>query len=202
MLGLFSKKDLVLVCAIIVLIISLIFVWNYAQNQRDEKSRYRNNYNTLKDGLTYYETKDGQIYGKAGVLELKMSEISDSIKKELKEFDVKLKNVKTIIQNQVNTTNEFKTFVKDSILFDSTHIQFASWQDPYTEFSMIVKNDSAYVKYSTTLDLLQVVYKEPRGWNIFSKKFWSKRHLSQMITTPNPNAKINYANVIQIQKKD
>lgn len=188
---------------IIILGFCLYGMWNYAVKQRDEKNRYQNNYNTLKDGLTYYETKDGQIYGKAGILELKLSEISDSLRKELKEFDIKLKNVKTIIQNQVITTNNFKTFVKDTLLYDTLQAQIATYSDKWTTFNYIkpINSDSATVKYTTTLDILQVIYKEARGWNIFSKKFWSKRNLEQVITTPNPNAKINYSSVIEVKKK-
>ena len=57
-------KNLILVSLILLLSVSLYFEYRYAKQQKEEKNRYSNNYTTLKNGLVYYETKDGKVYGK------------------------------------------------------------------------------------------------------------------------------------------
>lgn len=204
-LSLLKKPTVLLSILVGILFIALLFTYQYASKQREEKTRYENNYTTLKDGLTYYETKDGQVYGKGGVLELKLKDLNkkefDSIKDELKKYNIKLRNVKTIIRDSTSVSNSFNVFVRDSIVTDSITLKVAHWGDNWTTFNMVQINDSATVNYSTKLDLLQIISKKPRGWNVFSSKFWKPRYLEQVITTSNPHAKISYSQIVEIKKK-
>lgn len=200
-------KGLISYVIIAALIAALYFTFNWGNTQKSEKDRYNHDYKTLRDGMTYYETKDGQVFGKAGVLELKLKDLNkkefDSLRSEFKTYGIKIKNVKTVIKDSTKTTNHFNVFTKDSILYDSVKAKFAHWEDPWTSFNYIKpdNSDSAEVMFVTLTPLTTIISREARGYKFWTGKFWSKRHLEQVITSPNPHVSIQYSKIIEFQKK-
>jgi len=194
-------KNLILVSLILLLSVSLYFEYRYAKQQKEEKNRYSNNYTTLKNGLVYYETKDGKVYGKSGVLELKKTEIDDSIKKQIKNTGLKLKNIKTIIRDSIRIKDTLSLTIKDTLVYDSIKAEYGEYKDKWLSLIYIKPLDSckAKVTYNVNADIQQNIALIPRGWNIFSKKFWGPRHLEQTITSDNPYIKFPYAKVIEIK---
>ena len=200
---LLKKRDIIYISLIVLLLCGGYFTIKYAQNQRDEKVRYRANYTTLKNVMTYYETKDGHAYGKSGVLELKKNEIDDSIRSVLRALGVKPKNTKTIIIDCTKTVDHFRVHVKDSFIYDTQRVEIANYHDAWTNFKWVkyYDKDSADVNYETNLKLFQAIYVEKKSWNIFKKEWWQPRPINQVITWDNPRAKVTYSKIIEIQKK-
>jgi hypothetical protein len=152
----------------------------------------KNNYQTLSKGIEHLTTKNGQMYAKTGLLILDNKQISDSMKKYVKQFNIRPKNVTNIITNNASETIEVRTTLKDTLIFDTIKASHFSWQDKWTTIKYIAIGDSVKLNYASDIPITQIVYKRKVGI-----KFWKKRQLEQIITSDNPRVRINYStNVI------
>ena len=162
---------------------------------RAEMQRMENNYLAAIEQMRE-ENKDNMR-----VLELKVSEINQQypeIKKQLKDMDIKLKNVETIQNVNTVTTTHVNTILRDSTVNDTIVAKIASYKDKWTDFRLTVINDSALAKIQTKDSLFIVLNKVPR--NIWQWLKAEPKTVKSTVKNYNPNSIITYNRFIKIEK--
>jgi len=196
-----NKLTKILIAVILIFIGITILLFLRVRFLQKETERHQANYNTVAVTLDIYK-KNGQWFSHGGTLDLKMGEIEDSLKAYFrKEFDLKLRSIKTIIQNTVLVTTTLETKVKDTLIFDTIPAKVFHGGTEYTEIDYLENTltDDIFLTVSTQVPLIQVIHKRKIGFKPFKAEWWDwPRPLDQTITSPNSEAKITYSRVIFI----
>ena len=135
------------------------------------------------------------------VLDLKISEVKQQypeIQKQLKDMDIKLKNVESLQNVNTVTTNNVNTILRDSTISDTIVAKIANYKDKWIDFHLIQIDDSIKTKIITRDSLFIVLNKKPRS---FIEWLQAKpKMVESTVRSYNPNSRITYNRLIKIDK--
>lgn len=195
-----TKYSLIINIVLIGIVMLLFSMWRSSKNNA---VRWEQNYNSATTSIKYLKSENGQVYAQNGVLKLTIVNLkdgNDSLVKKIKNLNVRLRNVISTSENNIVIRDTIRTFLTDTII-NNIKVPFVDWSNRWNSFKYIqYPNDSIDVYFSSNVKILQVVFKEKRGFKFWTKKFWQKRKILQDITSDNPNASITYSRSIQIQR--
>lgn len=192
-----NKLTLYLIIIVLILLISNTFFFKKSISLNEDKIRLTDNISTLNDEITYNRTKDSLWVAQRNVLQFTKDELektNNKLVQQVKELNIKLKNVQSIIQINTVTKDSVILHYKDSVINDTIHTKIGYYKDKWTDISIV--NDT--LKYSVSTELLQVVYDSRTWWR--KLLFWKPIKLRQSIKSYNPNCKITYMENITITK--
>lgn len=120
----------------------------------------------LKDTVLTYVTKNGQLISKIKSVEVDKRNLKDALeiigieKKDLKDQNIKLKNLVSVLQLEIKTfgegqTNVVDTFYVDKVTTDTIYYQKVNdWTDNYLSlFNAKIENKEFKFKYDYLLDM-------------------------------------------------
>jgi hypothetical protein len=169
--------------------------------ERQEVQRVTSNYSAAMKGFYYYKTKSGKEASRGEILHLKYSEIKNyypEIVRAIDDLKIKIKRVESVTQTHTVLEKQFVTVLKDSIVFDTLHVQSFSYTDGWNHITGHLRADTISIKLLSSDSLIQTVHrgKREKPWRIFSP-----RPLEQTISNTNPAVKIKYSRHIKISKR-
>ncbi|HEY4785968.1 MAG TPA: DUF6549 family protein [Bacteroidales bacterium] len=171
-------------------------------HEKHERERITESFQASQQTLTYYRTQNGQLAAKNQTLQLRFNEVQQIFPKvldEVRNLDIKPKQVTQYAETVVKSEKEIVTRLKDSIVHDTIRARVFNYQDSFYSVKGIAVGDSQKVQINSTDSLIQVVFKGKRlrPW------LWvfSRRRIEQVITCKNPGNKIIYNRTIQITRK-
>jgi hypothetical protein len=202
------KKYLIL-AAIILAVAAALWV-QHAKIKRltDERDKYRSNTETLLQDVERYQTKDSLNAAKVGNLTLKVSEYEKYRADDLaliKTLQTKNRNLQRITTTQLETINELRGTVRDSIVYlpgdtDTTVLRCVEYSDKWVDFDGCIVNNTFSGKIVTRDSLLiteSVQYKR------FLNFLWKTKRIKNRefdIVSKNPHTKITGFEVVTIEK--
>lgn len=202
------KKYLIL--AAITLAVAAALWVQHAKIKRltDERDKYRSNTETLLQDVERYQTKDSLNAAKVGNLTLKVSEYEKYRADDLaliKTLQTKNRNLQRITTTQLETINELRGTVRDSIVYlpgdtDTTVLRCVEYSDKWVDFDGCIVNNTFSGKIVTRDSLLiteSVQYKR------FLNFLWKTKRIKNRefdIVSKNPHTKITGFEVVTIEK--
>jgi hypothetical protein len=199
-------KQYLIIIKIIVLIL-LCGVSIYAFRLHDEKLRIESNQKALLSELKTIEMANGNYKTEVNVLQLTNKELKEykkSIVDQLKLLEIKIGQLASISSNSTHTITEVNTIVKDSFILnqynDTIKIKKIDYVSKWLSFNGYFINDSLHVRIESRDSLIQVVY-DDRNWFRRVFKFWENPLLKQIVSSSNPNCKIEYTEYIKLTNK-
>lgn len=196
------KANIVITFIILLLAFSCFELGRMYLKERKEKDRVLQSFEAAESTIKLHKTRSGELVAQNKVLQLQydeMKKIYPQILDEIKNLDIKPRNVTHYSETVVKQDKEIQTLIRDSIIMDTIPARGFSYQDEFYQIKGIAIRDSQKVQISSTDRIIQVVYKgrriHPWLW------FFSKRNLEQTISCKNPNSTILYNKNIQIQKR-
>ena len=183
----------------------------YINSLCQQNNRLDNNQTSLLGELEITKTENGNYKSEIGALKLTASELKEhkeDLVKQVENLNIKLSQVSSVSQNVTEMKVQFKTIIKDSIVYvrdsvssilDTISLRSVHFNDKWIDLNGFIVNDSLIGSISITDSLIQVVYDER---TFFQKlKFWKSSVLKQAITSLNPNCKVIYSEYIEITNK-
>ena len=187
---------------ILVLFTTVVLMGKKIANLSQENNRLHNNLIASHQTITELQSESGKPMIQSEALELRIKELSQlypQLLDEIKNLKVKPTRVKSISENGIISHSEIVAPIKDSVAKDSAVFKTFSYHDDWNDVKGVATADSQRVNIYSIDTLVQVVYKGERE----NKWLWffSPRKLMQRVTLKNPNTKIIYSQVIQLQKR-
>ena len=178
--------------------------YQYARNyfeMKKEKSRLENAMIDAGKQIQYYKTKNGQLAAKNNALLLRYNEVKNiypGIIEEIKNLDIKPRNVEHYTETVVQQEKQIITKIRDSLIRDTIHAKVFDYQDSFYTIKGIAVGDTQQVHIESRDSLIQVVYRGKR----YKPWLWifSRRRIQQSILCKNPNAKVVYSRDIEFVK--
>jgi hypothetical protein len=174
------------------------------KREHEERIRVERNQNILlREDLIKYKTKDSLNVVAIEALELTKREFEknrDSLVTEVENLGIKLKRVESITKTETVVKTEFKTQIKDSIIYKDNYIQDTikciSYRDEFTLIDGCIEKDTLQGVFNVRVPLTQIVHRVPKKFLFF--KFGTK-YIRQEIYSSNPNATVEYAEKINLK---
>lgn len=201
------KKYLIL--AAIILAVAAAFWAQHAKIKRltEERDRYRSNTEILLQNVETYQTKDSLNAAKVGVLELKLSEFEKyrtSDAELIKTLQTKNRDLRRITTTQLETINELRGTVRDSIVYlpgDTVVLRCVDISDPWFSLKGCTTPDGefsgTFINRDSILIAATVQYRRFLGFLWKTKKI-KNREID--IISRNPHTKIIGVEYIEIEK--
>lgn len=187
-----KKWLIILIIAVLLILTGLYFgakIW------RAEMQRMENNYLATVQQLRS-ENKDNMR-----VLQLSVAEVRrqyPEIKQQLKDMDIKLKNVETVQNINTVTTNSVNTVLRDSTINDTIVAKISTYKDKWIDFKLININDSIKTTIITRDSLFIALSKVRR--NLWQWLRAEPREVRSTVKNYNPSSVIKYNRLIKIGK--
>ena len=190
---------------LIVIIVLLLLVGGLSHRLQKacvERDRLEANQTALLSEAEYWSTEHEKSASDVLRLSLTVNELSNSneqLKKTADELGLKLKRIQSASTTGAKTEVRVVTQVKDSVVCrDSVIMAVKSfeWQDPWTDISGVLSNDSVDLSVSSVDTLTTIVHKVPhKFW--FIK--WGCKAIKQTVVSANPHTKITYNEYIEVK---
>jgi hypothetical protein len=189
-----KAKKAVLIGIIVISLIALGFYFG-VKLFRSEMKRMENNY------LAAIEQLRGDNKEQQRVYELKLSEVKNQfpeLKQQLKDMDIKLKNVVSIENVNTETKTEINTHIRDTIMYDTVPARVATYKDAWTDFKLIEINNDLKATIVTKDSIVCVLNRVRRDFG----QWWRRepKQVRNTIKNFNPNSTITYNRLITIDK--
>lgn len=184
------------------IIITLLWLYN---DEKAERIRVTGNQASLLTGMLEYKTKDSLNGVKITGLELTEKEFRNyetDLLDSLKKLNIKLKRLEQYTQVKTETKVEFKTVLKDSLVFmpgkDSIiTIKCLEYKDPWIDFSGCYDADTLSAKIVIPLNIDIIAHRVPKQFLFFR---YGVKSVDIDIISSNPYTKISYARNIKIKR--
>lgn len=201
------KKYLIL--AAIILAVAAAFWAQHAKIKRltEERDRYRSNTEMLLQNVETYQTKDSLNAAKVGVLELKLSEFEKyrtSDAELIKTLQTKNRDLRRITTTQLETINELRGTVRDSIVYlpgDTVVLRCVDISDPWFSLKGCTTPDGEFT--GTFINRDSIVIAETVQYRRFLGFLWKTKKIKSReidIISRNPHTKIIGVEYIEIEK--
>ena len=191
----FLKVNKWLIYVIIIALLIGLGIYFGAKLWRSEMKRMENNYLAMLQQIRN-DNKDNMR-----VLELKVGEIKQQypeIQKQLKDMDIKLKNVETIQNVNTTTTNHVNTVLRDSTINDTIVAKIANYKDKWIDFKLINIQDSIRTTIVTRDSLFIVLNKVRRSFGEWVRA--QPKQVKSTVKNYNPHSVVTYNRLIKIDK--
>ncbi len=201
------KKYLIL--AAIILSVAAAFWAQHAKIKRltEERDRYRSNTEILLQNVETYQTKDSLNAAKVGVLELKLSEFEKyrtSDAELIKTLQTKNRDLRRITTTQLETINELRGTVRDSIVYlpgDTVVLRCVDISDPWFSLKGCTTPDGEFT--GTFINRDSILIAETIQYRRFLGFLWKTKKIKSReidIISRNPHTKIIGVEYIEIEK--
>lgn len=201
------KKYLIL--AAIILAVAAAFWAQHAKIKRltEERDRYRSNTEILLQNVETYQTKDSLNAAKVGVLELKLSEFEKyrtSDAELIKTLQTKNRDLRRITTTQLETINELRGTVRDSIVYlpgDTVVLRCVDISDPWFSLKGCTTPDGEFT--GTFINRDSILIAETVQYRRFLGFLWKTKKIKNReidIISRNPHTKIIGVEYIEIEK--
>jgi hypothetical protein len=193
-LAFLKAKKLIIYVVIILALIGLGLYFG-AKLWRGEMKRMENTY------LAALEQLRGENKENMRVLQLSVGEVKQQypeIKQQLKDMDIKLKNVETVQNVNSVTTNHVNTVLRDSTINDTIVAKIASYKDKWIDFKLINIKDSIRTTIVTKDSIFIALSKVRR--NLWQWLTAQPREVTSKVKNYNPNSQITFNRLIKIGK--
>jgi hypothetical protein len=169
-------------------------------NERKEKNRLEDSWKAANQQIVYFNAKNGNLAAKNDVLQLKYKELKEIYPKiisEIKNLRVNPRRVEHYSETVVHQQKDIVTTLRDSLIFDTVHVRVFNYKDEFYTIKGIAVGDTQKVHIESRDSLIQVVFKGER----YKPWLWifSRRKLQQVVSSKNPNSKIEYSRSIEFQ---
>lgn len=201
------KKYLIL--AAIILAVAAAFWAQHAKIKRltEERDRYRSNTEILLQNVETYQTKDSLNAAKVGVLELKLSEFEKyrtSDAELIKTLQKKNRDLRRITTTQLETINELRGTVRDSIVYlpgDTVVLRCVDISDLWFSLKGCTTPDGEFT--GTFINRDSILIAETVQYRRFLGFLWKTKKIKSReidIISRNPHTKIIGVEYIEIEK--
>lgn len=201
------KKYLIL--AAIILAVAAAFWAQHAKIKRltEDRDRYRSNTEILLQNVETYQTKDSLNAAKVGVLELKLSEFEKyrtSDAELIKTLQTKNRDLRRITTTQLETINELRGTVRDSIVYlpgDTVVLRCVDISDPWFSLKGCTTPDGEFA--GTFINRDSILIAETVQYRRFLGFLWKTKKIKSReidIISRNPHTKIIGVEYIEIEK--
>ena len=164
-----------------------------------EIKRLEGNQRVLRDGATYYRTRDSLSAASVEQITLRHNELKrryDDLASEAENLNLKIRRLESVSRAATETVYHIVTEWRDSIIYRAGRIdtlRCASWIDPFITFEMC--DNEARIAITDTL--VQFVHRVPRSWWFI--RFGTKA-IRQEVTSKNPHTEIVYTEYIHLMR--
>ena len=190
-----------IIIALITLILCITLPVLYL-NQHDEIRRLSQTLTHTVQQLKQFETHSGQLAAENEVMQLRLKELQilyPSLIEEIKNMRITARRTEQVSAFGYKTEKRVSVPLLDSLVSDSTRMKTFRYRDSWYDVQGQSDDSLQHLNFRYQDTLIQVIYlgKRQRPW------LWvfSPRRLRQRVMLKNPNGKIEYAQVIQIQKR-
>lgn len=198
-----------LIWAAIILAVAATFWAQHAKIKRltEERDRYRSNTEILLQNVETYQTKDSLNAAKVGVLELKLSEFEKyrtSDAELIKTLQTKNRDLRRITTTQLETINELRGTVRDSIVYlpgDTVVLRCVDISDPWFSLKGCTTPDGEFT--GTFINRDSILIAETVQYRRFLGFLWKTKKIKSReidIISRNPHTKIIGVEYIEIEK--
>jgi hypothetical protein len=194
------KIHLIAWLLVAVLLVISYFLFQALRVERENNHRLVENTANLDGKFVELTTLNGQLMAENQVLRLRSDELQaflPEIRSEIENLRVKFQRAEKFSQTAFSAQVTPLVSLRDSIIFDTISVKVFHYQDDYFLIKGLAQNSIQKLELSYQDTLVQVVYrgKRPKPW----LWFFSKRPLMQRVSLKNPNARIHYSQVIEIE---
>ena len=175
------------------------------KQQKHEIERLTTNQTALAKDVETYKTKDGKNAAKIIELELSRGEFEKLCAEQVKtieELNLKVKYLQGISTTASSTNVEFKTILKDSIIYhyrDSIvykeTLKTFKWNDNWNVVDGVINKDTVECKYHGVDTLNIVLTRVPKKFLFFK---WGTKYIEVDIVHSNPSTTIEYSKMTKI----
>jgi hypothetical protein len=172
-------------------------------NERDKKIRIQGNQQTMLQNMIYLKAKNGSLIADNGVLKHTNNELRTFYPKivdKIDKLDLKLSQVKSYTETGFETVRESKTYLFDSIIFDTVPVKCFNYPDKWISFEGCINKDTIFQSIKI-VDTLSCVLYDTRKWFRRKIMFWTKEDLRIKLVSANPYSTINYNQHIELTNK-
>lgn len=155
----------------------------------------------LSSEVTSVVEINGRIVSQNQVLELKNKELKaliPGLHQEIEFLKVKPSRTESVSSTAFTAQTQIKTLLRDSTIFDTVEVKQFTYADEFYQIEGYAVSDTQHLNITYQDTLIQTVYrgkrKKPWLW------FFSPRQLEQRVALKNPNASIDYSQIIHIKK--
>lgn len=151
------KNKIIWIAVPLFLLVGYIFIQKLKiDNLRDEKQLQAVELSTLKDSVLHHVTKIGQLTSKIEVVEIDKRNLKESLEtmgldlKELKQREIKWKNLEVILRAQLKAKGEGTTTVTDTMIVEKTDtIRYSMFNyiDKHISFDGKIENKKLSFNY-------------------------------------------------------
>ena len=166
----------------------------------NDKNRIKQSWNASRQEIAYYKAKNGDLVAKNDVLQLKYNELKDiypEIISELRNLKLNPRRVEHFSETVIQQQKDIITTLKDSLIYDTVPVRIFNYHDEFYTIKGLSIGDTQKVHIESRDSLIQVVFKgercKPWLW------IFSKRKLQQVVSCKNPDSKILFSKVIEIE---
>lgn len=198
-----KKITVISICLAILSVAACVYMYNLLSNKKSQIQVLENNQESLAKDVETYRNDNNQLVQKNTQLQLtvnEMKELNLLSKQEMKDMEVKYKNlqtyVKVLLESKQDTTVAVRdtTFVQDSTLIVGKHFNFDNY---WYRCDGTIYNDKVDLKLGCNHEVTaasEIIYK---GWWIFKKP----KKIETTVMVSNPNDTIKKSLVIDVIKK-
>ena len=196
------KLEITIVFILVVVILFVGFQW---KGERKERIRTTANQTSLLSGIRHYKTKDSLNAVTIQELTLTKNELKaheSGLMKRIQDQGIKIKRLQSVTQIATETKIEFKTTIKDSLIFvpgtDSIiEMQCLEYVNPWIYFGGCFEADTLNGTILLPTKLEIIAHGIPK--KIWFVKFGIKSINIEVISN-NPYTDITYARNIKLQR--
>ena len=167
-------------------------------NMTAARERLERNQQALLSDVEYYKTRADKWAATAEVLELKLSELREARKedmKRIKELGIRLREVESYAHSVTQKRGGATLPLRDTVIIRDT-VKIFSSEGGHTQICGVVRNDSITYHFESVDTIYQVVRRVPRRFLFFR---YGTKAIHQDVWTSNPATKVIYTEYIEIE---
>lgn len=203
---LFSKLPKRLLFEVVVigtLLLAVFILFKGYQREKGERMRFENNQAVLLAQIQTYKVSDSLNAARVGALELTVREFKDNFKEQaalLKEMGVKLNRLQSVTSLATQTTTNFVTTVRDSVIFRDVpvRVQKIEFSDKWLSMNGFIEERRFYGEITTRDSLIQAISRVPRMFLFIP---YGTKGIEQSIVSANKRTEFTYLRYIEFERK-
>lgn len=196
------KSTLYLSLAVLLLGLTVAFLWQRNSYLKEERNRYRGNTEALLSDMKRIRVDSATMAVDVNALRLRVDEykrLRAEDAEKIKQLGVKIKYLEAAARHEVEVAGPIDAVIRDTVIVrDTVPVlrQRVEMITPHIRLAGIIEDNRLRGKIRVPVTLHQAVWVEYKGW-----WFWRRvKAVHQTIASDNPYAEIRYSEYIQILK--
>lgn len=187
----------------LLILLGIVIVLGFMLNSfMSENKRLESNQRSLMEGIKIYQTKDSNNAASVEALKLTNSELrryNEDLVKNVKNLNLKIKNLQSISQTATTTGYNVKIQVKDSLIYLPGKVDTLKCVDFNTKWLTVqgcVQNRQFTGRIESRDSILTVVHRVPHRFLFFR---YGTKAVRQEVTCKNPDSKITFTEYLEFK---